>query len=319
MKNPLLKLIVAASLAFSAQTFAQDEDQEYYNYGQEEQESAQSDEESAASEDESPKTTAEADVKTNAPANVQVNINVNVQNNNTNNNNIQNNSQSTSNSSAESYASVNSSAPKGHDAGVGVRVAFGYASMFGFKETDDEFSDSPSGFSVEGGLTARVEMVNNLYFVPEVNFNYISTSHSGDVDDRSYSSMNLDIPLMFRGVVAERFYVNAGPQLSLCLSSNVDAPVTMTDPITHKDITETIDDFEQTAFTFGLVAGAGINIVEGLYIDFRFYMGLSELYPDANYIGDGYTNMDEVKNLSYINMAGAKNMVFKIGVGYWFN
>lgn len=211
-----------------------------------------------------------------------------------------------------------SPAKKGHDAGVGVRVAFDYDMMYGFEEPDDDFTDDPTGFGFEAGLTARVEMVNNLYFVPEVDFNYSSTNHSAGRNERTYSSMNLEIPLMFRGVVAERFYVNAGAQLNLRLASNVDAPTYHTDPITHKEVKEEMDDFEQGAFSFGIVAGGGVFVMDQVSIDLRFYMGMSELFPDADYIGGGFSNMDEIKHPSSIDMAGAKMMSIKLGVNIWF-
>lgn len=307
MKSSLLKTIAAASLILSMQTFAQEDDQEYYNYGQD---SSQADE-PEDTEEEAPKATAKADVKTNAPANVQVNINVNVQNNNTNNNNIQNNSQSISKSSAESYASVNTSASKGHDMGVGARIAFDYGMMYGFEETDDNVDGDPTGIGFEGGLAARIEMVNNLYFVPEVNFSYLSTKHKYLELDRTYTSMSLEIPLLMRGIVAERFYVTAGPQLNLCLSSDFEQKYP------DFEFGDMPDDFkenvEQAGFTFGIAAGAGVNIVDGLFFDFRFYMGLMELFPDVKSASDNILDAD-----SMIDMAGAKMMTIKAGFSYWF-
>ena len=76
--------------------------------------------------------------------------------------------------------------------------------------------------------------------------------------------------------------------------------------------------FDQATFGFGIVAGAGFNIVQGLFIDLRYYMGITELYPDV-ITPEDVENLSEAKgNFSQIDMAGARMMKFKIGLSYWF-
>jgi len=217
------------------------------------------------------------------------------------------------------FAQEQTPAKKGRDAGVGVRIAAGYNSMYGFEEEDDDVDGNPSGAGFEGGLTFLMEMVNNLYFVPEVNFSYNSTSHEYLNTERTYKSMNLEIPLMFRGVVAQRFYVNAGPQLVLSLSHDVDAAATYTNPITHKEEKFPYNEnIEQGTFTFGIAAGAGVNIIDHVSFDVRFYMGLTELFPDTKSPNDGIGNINNLKNFSMISLAGAKMMSIKAGFNFWF-
>ena len=203
---------------------------------------------------------------------------------------------------------------QGPTIGFGARGAFDYGLMYGFSEEDDDVDGNPKGIGFEGGLMLRVQMIPNLYFTPEANIAYISTSHKYIEYERVYTSLDLEIPLLIRGVVAEKFYVTAGPQINLNLSSDADI-----DPVKNElaGITaETHETVEQTGFTFGLAAGAGFNIVEGLFIDLRYYMGLMELFPDVKSLEDIENFEDE--DYSIISMKGAKMMKFKVGLSYWF-
>lgn len=79
------------------------------------------------------------------------------------------------------------------------------------------------------------------------------------------------------------------------------------------------ENIEQGVFDFGLVASAGYNIYNNLFVDLRFYMGLVEMFPDAVYIGsDDITSIDDSDSISFIDLSGAKMMKFKVGLSYWF-
>ena len=207
--------------------------------------------------------------------------------------------------------------------GFGLRLAFDYGRMFGFKddlENDSDISGTPSGFGFEGGIMVRVQMIPNLFFAPEINVAYISTNHEYMEHERKYTTTDLEIPLMLRGIIADKFYVTGGAQINLTLNSKSEI-----DPIVNvlgggvNIKTETTEKVEQATFGLGIVAGAGFNIVGGLFVDLRFYMGLSELYPDVKSLDD-YENGDiaEEGEFSLINMSGARMMKFKAGISYWF-
>ena len=204
---------------------------------------------------------------------------------------------------------------RGPSVGFGVRGAFDYGMMYGFSEEDDDVDGDPKGIGFEGGVALRIQMIPNLFFTPEVNIAYISTSHKYIKEyNRSYNSLDLEIPLLIRGMIMDKFYVTAGPQANITLSSDADI-----DPVKNKvlNITaETQEKVEQTTFTFGLAAGAGFNIVEGLFIDLRYYMGLMDLYPDVKTLDD--IDNIEGEDYSLVSMKGAKMMKFKVGLSYWF-
>ena len=203
--------------------------------------------------------------------------------------------------------------------GFGLRVAFDYGRMFGFKDdmdNDSDISGNPSGIGFEAGLMVRFQMIPNLFFAPEVNVAYISTNHEYMKSERKYNSVDLEIPLLMRGIIADRFYITGGPQVVFSMSSKAEI-----EPLknTSLNITaESEEKIDQASFGFGIAAGAGINIVEGLFIDLRYYMGLTELYPDVKSMEDFEEGDVADGDFYMINMSGARMMKFKVGISYWF-
>ena len=200
--------------------------------------------------------------------------------------------------------------------GFGLRTAFDYGRMYGFKDdldNDSDISGIPSGIGFEAGVMFRIRMIPNLFFAPEVNFAYISTEHEYLKHKREYKSIDMEVPLLMRGVIADRFYVTGGPQLNFSLSSEADI-----EPVENSVLNLTFastEKIEQASFSFGIAAGIGINIVQGLFFDLRYYMGITELYPDVKTLDD----MDIAEgDFSLVDMSGARMMKFKVGISYWF-
>jgi hypothetical protein len=115
-----------------------------------------------------------------------------------------------------------------------------------------------------------------------------------------------------RGEIANRFYITGGAQFNFTLSS--EAKIDAVENSTLNIKVASNEKVEQTNFGFGIVAGAGVNIVAGLYFDFRFFMGLTELYPDVKTLDD----LDfATGDYSLVDMSGARMMKFKVGLSYW--
>ena len=208
-----------------------------------------------------------------------------------------------------------SAQPKMSPFGFGLKVAFNYGRMFGFKEdleNDSDIDGTPSGIGYEGGLMFRIQMIPNLYFTPEVNIAHISTEHEFMHHKRKYISTDLELPLLMRGVIANRFYVTGGAQFNFTLSSKAEIDAVENATLNIKVASN--EKIEQATFGFGIVAGAGVNIVAGLYFDFRFYMGITELYPDVKTLDDlEFATGD----YSFVDMKGARMMKIKAGISYW--
>ena len=199
--------------------------------------------------------------------------------------------------------------------GFGLKFAFNYGRMFGFKEdleNDSDIDGTPSGIGYEGGLMFRIQMIPNLYFTPEVNIAHISTEHEFMHHKRKYVSTDLELPLLMRGVIANRFYITGGAQFNFTLSS--EAKIDAVENSTLNIKVASNEKVEQTNFGFGIVAGAGVNIVAGLFFDFRVYMGITELYPDVKTLDD----LDfATGDYSLVDMSGARMLKIKAGISYW--
>lgn len=201
----------------------------------------------------------------------------------------------------------------------GLRTAFDYGRMYGFKEdleNDSDIDGVPSGIGFEAGVMFRIRMIPNLFFAPEVNFAYMSTEHEYIKHKREYKSIDMEVPLLMRGVIADRFYVTGGPQLNFSLSSEADLePIENFNPGIETARIQSTEKIEQASFSFGIAAGIGVNIVAGLFFDLRYYMGITELYPDVKTLDD----MDVAEgDFSLVDMSGARMMKFKVGISYWF-
>ena len=195
--------------------------------------------------------------------------------------------------------------------GVGVHADFNYSFLTGLAQDwyggDD--ADAPSGIGFDVGIRGRIPMVQYLQFAPELNFHYALLTQEDETAEHTFSQIDLEFPLMVRGIVNDMFYIAAGVHLSLNLSSKVAFEEDGIDlggglGKTSIDYKEEID---QAAFSFGLAFGAGVYIMERLSIDVGFTIGLTDIYPDV----------DPAKNDLIDNMDGGKQMTFKAGVGFW--
>ena len=202
--------------------------------------------------------------------------------------------------------------PKKSPVGIGARAAFIYGNFWGFKDLESDGMEPPTGFGGEFGITARFGMVDGLQFAPEILFRIFDVSHDEDEIEREYNQMFLDFALYIRGIFGGGFFLEVGPQVSINTSSEY----------TYDGHTNNFEKIEQASAEFGLNFGAGYYILDNLSLNFRWYMGFTEIFPDVKYEGDINSIKDEKnkKNTywSTINLKGAHTMMFKFGVTYWF-
>jgi len=197
-------------------------------------------------------------------------------------------------------------------AGFGLHADFNYSFLYGLAQDwnlGDE-TDAPAGIGFDIGFRGRIPMASYLQFTPELNFHYAQLTQDDETAERKFTQMDLEIPLMIRGVVMGRFYAAAGIQLTLNLSSEV--------KFEEKDVdiggglgTMSMsfnEEVEQAGFGFGLIASVGGFVMERLSIDASIVLGLSDVYENQE------ENEDEI----LVNFEGGKQMTFKVGIGYWF-
>lgn len=96
----------------------------------------------------------------------------------------------------------------------------------------------------------------------------------------------LNIPIMAKYYVTEELNIQAGPQVGILLSAEVDGTDT-------KDTTNGVD--------FGINFGLGYEMESGLRVDARFNLGLGDITDDSDGADSSVTNQ-----------------VIQVGVGYSF-
>ena len=278
-----------------------------------------------AEEAEQPSEAAEPQEKvTNSNVSVQVNNQV------TNNNNIiiQVNNQQTNqvaiqnnyDSGDNAYADNTADAPKkasslNSNMGVGIHGDFNYSYLIGLPQDwylgDD--ADAPSGIGFDVGFRGRIPMASILQFAPEINFHYAQLAMDEEGCDHKFKQMDLEVPVMMRAIIKDRFYVAAGVQLSLSLSNEVSfeqEDIKLGDGLGTLKEYKYEEDINQAGFGFGIAFGIGGFVMERLSIDAGLVLGLTDTYPDISH--------ENGKNVLFESMDGGKQMTFKVGAGFWF-
>lgn len=195
---------------------------------------------------------------------------------------------------------------------IGARAAFIYGNMWGFKDLKSDGLEPPTGIGGEFGITARFSMVDGLQFSPEILFRIFNLSHDEDEIERCYNQTFLDFAFYIRGVFGGGFFLEFAPQISINTSAEY----------TYDGAKNDFERIEQSTAEFGLDVGVGYYVLNNLSLNFRWYLGLTEVFPDVKYDGDMNSIKEEKSkdNVSWatINLKGAHTMMFKFGVTYWF-
>lgn len=202
-------------------------------------------------------------------------------------------------------------------AGIGIRADFNIGFFRGTEDLKNGV-DEPSGYGFDAGITARLEMLDYLWFTPEILFEAYWLEQDEEEFTRQFDQMNITIPLMFRAILPffTRVYFEVGPQFSLNLSNNVvfdEDHSKLHAPGSDIVIDNTFDepDIKQAVLAAGATLGLGFYIIpDYLAISARFYLGLTELFPDAT---SPLSDRDDEKI-----MVGTKLTGFKFGLNFWF-
>ena len=203
--------------------------------------------------------------------------------------------------------------------GIGAHADFNYSYLIGLPQDwylgDD--AEAPSGIGFDIGLRGRIPMASILQFTPEINFHYAQLSMDEEGCDHKFKQMDLEIPLMVRALVKERFYEvvqlfedDKVAEYSLNLSSEVSLEqddISLGGDLGKSDY-KCKEDIDQAGFGFGIALGVGGFVMERLSIDAGVVLGLTDVYPD----------IDPLKNDLIESMDGGKQMTFKVGAGFWF-
>ena len=175
------------------------------------------------------------------------------------------------------------------DVKIGAKVGLNLANITGDFDGDD--LDAKTGFNL--GVFAEISLSDKLIFQPELLF----STQGAKLEETNYNyslKLNyLNIPLMIKYAVTDKFALELGPQVGFLLSANEEETFngeTASDEEDVKDYFKSID--------FGLNFGASFDVSEKIIIGARYNLGLS--------------------NISDIEDINVKNSLFSLSVGYRF-
>lgn len=156
----------------------------------------------------------------------------------------------------------------------GIQVGAG---LTGFNGDDAEDIDASIGLAVGG--TMVMPLGNNLAFNPQVMFAYRTASATASYEELDYEStltdMAIEVPVLLRYSIVPNFYVQAGPQLGLLISSESETE--------WGDESETEDILDDRAkLEYGLAVGAGFQITENWAVDLKYNYGLNSFDEDGD-------------------------------------
>ncbi|MGV9004204.1 porin family protein [Flavobacterium sp.] len=142
--------------------------------------------------------------------------------------------------------------------------------------TNTDGSKALVGFHV-GGL-AEFKVSEKFAVQPELLY---STQGAGS-DGGDLKLDYINIPIMAKFYVAEKFSIQAGPQIGFLMTAKADG--------------EDVKDFFKTT-DFGVNIGVGYNLDENMMLDLRYNMGLSQVQKEV--IDGTSKSMNQVIQLSF--------------------
>lgn len=165
------------------------------------------------------------------------------------------------------------------EAKFGLKAGLNMSNLTG----DIEGTSSKVGFHV-GGF-AEIKISDKFAVQPEVLF----STQGADADGGSYDFNYLNVPVMAKYFVAEKFSLEAGPQVGFLMSAKINPD--SGEEVDIKDELKSID--------FGLNFGAGYDFTDNFSAGLRYNVGLSNLIDE-----------DDAGEI--------KNSVLSLSVGYKF-
>lgn len=162
----------------------------------------------------------------------------------------------------------------------------------------DDTDDFDGRIAFHGGAVVEFPFSDKFSFQPELLYSSQGDKGTFDGMEIKFKLDYLNLPLMAKYYVADRFSLEAGPQIGFLLSAEAEGDGVTVD---IKDIFKGID--------FGLGFGLGYKLENGLNFSGRFNVGLSNIVEDEGSILDMEFDSGNTKNY---------NNVFQLSVGYLF-
>jgi len=161
---------------------------------------------------------------------------------------------------------------------LGVKAGVNFASQTGDAFPEQNI-DKEGITSFHAGLVAELKLLEKFSIQPELLYSTQGATYKNAVSEFKNELGYLSIPVMAKFYLTKSVSLEVGPQASFLLSEKNDFDVKNAE-----------------TFDFGLNAGLGLKITEGLFVQARYGLGLTEASKDAN----------------------IKNSVFQLSAGFMF-
>ena len=149
---------------------------------------------------------------------------------------------------------------------VNAQTSFGVKGGVNSATLNGDIEGNKSLIGFNAGLFAEIALADSFYIQPELIY---STQGTDDYQQLlSKTKLNLDyinLPIMFKYDVANRFYLEAGPQVGFLVSAK-------RDDVDVKDLFEKTD--------FGANFGLSYGFTENVFAQARYNIGLSDIYKN---------------------------------------
>ena len=169
---------------------------------------------------------------------------------------------------------------------VGGRLA---GTMSTFKGDDTEEIDF-WGVGFNAGVAAKYNINEMIAIVPELGVDFRRVAG----DEVTFSFWVLEIPVLARISPMPNLYVELGPTIGFNLSNDTDYDVPEAEGLDQdamidiEDVTGPMFPKETNTFEFGLAFGVGYTVIPNLDVNFRFAMGMTDIFEkiDLGMFGD---------------------------------
>lgn len=128
----------------------------------------------------------------------------------------------------------------------------------------DETNDAKIGFNF--GAVVEIPVTEKFAVQPELLFSTQGVKDDSEGTDVTLKLNYINIPLMAKYYVAEGFSLQAGPQIGILVTADVEA----------QDVEVDVKD-EISSIDFGLNFGAGYQLASGIFFDARYNLGLTSV------------------------------------------
>src|SRR6218665_729774 len=147
---------------------------------------------------------------------------------------------------------------------LGVKAGVNFASQTGDAFPEQNI-DKEGITSFHAGLVAELKLLEKFSIQPELLYSTQGATYKNAVSEFKNELGYLSIPVMAKFYLTKSVSLEVGPQASFLLSEKNDFDVKNAE-----------------TFDFGLNAGLGLKITEGLFVQARYGLGLTEASKDAN-------------------------------------